>query len=220
MLVSCDCPTSRKRYRLICAWRWTSPSLVTGESRLTVWTPERPRETHLCCLLAGMREERRAESRLHATLGKAHPATVSSPAELNQLRSQMDPDLVSTFAASEHAGKTVTWQILAVIDSCYQQVPGTVLFQQFRGTKWTSVLLVASPGLPGQPSFCAPPGRTCKSSSWRRTGSAPDCGQTFVGIWPGHPVSSERACSAQRTHVDGSECGVCGLYGRPEMIPG
>lgn len=84
---------------------------------------------HLRSLLAGLQEERRADIRLHETLGKAHPATVSSPAELNQLQWQLAPDLVSTFAASEHAGKTASWQILAVIDSCYQQVPGTVLFQ-------------------------------------------------------------------------------------------
>lgn len=43
-------------------------------------------------------------------LGKAHPATVSSPAQINQLRLELDLDLVSTFVASEHAGKTATWQ--------------------------------------------------------------------------------------------------------------
>lgn len=96
------------------------------------------RKTHLCCLLAGVQGEHRAEGRLHATLGKAHPATVSSPAGLNQLRWQPDPDLVSTLAASEHAGKTATWQILAVIDSCYQQVPGTVLFRRHRMDNFTS----------------------------------------------------------------------------------
>lgn len=87
------------------------------------------REANLCSLLNGLQEKRRAGIRLHATLGKAHPATVSSPAEFNQLQWQLAPDLVSTFAASEHAGKTASWQILAVIDSCYQQVPGTDLFR-------------------------------------------------------------------------------------------
>lgn len=111
------------------------------------------RKTHLCCLLAGLQEEHRAEGRLHATLGKAHPATVSSPAGLNQLRWQLDPDLVSTFASSEPAGKTATWQILAVIDSCYQQVPGTVLSRRHRMNNFTPCRKSRSTG-PTPPCVC------------------------------------------------------------------
>lgn len=39
------------------------------------------------------------------------------------------------------------------------------------------------------PPFRVPAGR--KRSSWRRTKSTPECGQTFVEIYPGCTISSE-----------------------------